>query len=200
VRFSCSSLSQDAEPAPEIVVCQRSRIAVAEPRFQVRLVRRRTLPVPALRVAGPVPEVRPTGWDDAMVWRLLGTNNRELGRSADQFDTVDACLRGIDAARALIGDTAQPRIYFNTDEGAGYSWWWTVEQAGASVITAARTFSRQRDCLTNFDQFKASALVAAVTDATPQRRPGRAVAASRAPSTGHPRGKTVRVNARGVVQ
>jgi hypothetical protein len=147
-----------------------------------------------------VPEVRPTGWDDAMVWRLLGTNNRELGRSADQFDTVDACLRGIEAARALIGDTAQPRIYFTTDEGAGYSWWWTVEQAGSSVITAARTFSRQRDCLTNFDQFKANALVAAVTDATPRRRAGRAVVAPRTPVKTQSRGKTVRVNARGVVR
>ncbi len=173
---------------------------MAEPRFQVRSVRRRTVPVPALRVAGPVPEVRPTGWDDAMVWRLLGTNNRELGRSADQFDTVEACLRAVEDARVHVREIAQPRIYFTTDEGAGYSWWWMVERAGVNFITAARTFSRQRDCLTNFDQFKANALVAAVTNSVPARRGGPAVAASRPTGNGHPRGKTVRVNARGVVR
>lgn len=173
---------------------------MAEPRFQVRLVRRRTLPVPALRVVGPVPEMRPTGWDDAMVWRLLGSNNRELGRSADQFDTVEACLRAVEDARAHLREITQARVYFTADEGAGYSWWWTVEGAGVPFITAARIFSRQRDCLSNFEQFKAKAPVAAVTNAVPARRGGQAVSASRATGNGHPRGKTVRVNARGVVR
>lgn len=172
---------------------------MVEPRFQVRLVRRRAVPVPALRVAGPSAEVRPTGWDDVMVWRLLGTNNRELGRSADQFETLDACLSSVEDARDLIRVTEQPRIYFTTDEGAGYSWWWTVERAGSHFVSAARTFSRQRDCLTNFAQFRANALVAAVTNSVPQRR-GERAGATRVARSGRSIGTTVTINGRGVVR
>lgn len=172
---------------------------MVEPRFQVRLARRRSVPVPALRVAGPAAEVRATGWDDVLVWRLLGTNNRELGRSADQFETLDACLKAVEAARDLIQVTDQPRIYFTTDEGTGYSWWWSVERARSHFITAARTFSRQRDCLTNFEEFRANAVVAVVTSAVPQRRSERP-GARRAARSDRPLGTTVTVNGRGVVR
>lgn len=172
---------------------------MAEPRFQVRLVRRRPVVIPPLRVAGPTAEVRPTGWDDVMVWRLLGTNNRELGRSADQFETLDACLPAIEEARALVRAVDQPRIYFTTDEGVGYSWWWTVERSGSNFITAARTFSRQRDCLTNFEQFRTNAVIASVTNSVPERR-SRGAAGRSVARSGQPSRRSVSINARGVVR
>lgn len=140
---------------------------MAEPRFQVRLVRRRPVTGEGLRATGPTAEVRASAGNGVLVWRLLGTNNRELGRSAIQFDSLDRCLQAIEEARMLAQTVDQPRISFTTREGGGYSWWWTVEREGARFISAARTFSRQRDCLANFKQFSINAAAASVTNSTP---------------------------------
>jgi hypothetical protein len=90
---------------------------MAQPRFQLRVVRRR--PKPETTDRRLVADARASGLDDRIVWRLLGANNRELGRSGAQFGSVDECLGGIARLRAVLhgGQPVAPSLA-STDHGA----------------------------------------------------------------------------------
>jgi hypothetical protein len=136
---------------------------VAEPRFQLRVVRRRAWG-PDDHVAGRVTDSRPNGRDDLLVWRLLGGNNRELGRSGDQYATVTDCLQSIQAIKRLFESVAAPRVSFSSVRQVGSNWWWSVEEGGRTVAASARAFSRQLECRSNYDHFAAAVMLAAMPD------------------------------------
>lgn len=87
------------------------------------------------------------------VWRLLGANNRHIGRSEDTFQDVPACRAAIeqlqqrlDQGKATIGTV-----------GHGQLWCWRLELDGRTVASSARAYRRQRECQYNLARFLAGA-------------------------------------------
>jgi len=84
-------------------------------------------------------------------WRLLSANNRELGRSYSTFPDTSACAQAVAVLRTRMGD-AEPAIVAGLRTG----WWhWEVRVDGGPIAIAARSFTRQRECEHNLEQFMA---------------------------------------------
>lgn len=82
-------------------------------------------------------------------WRLLSANNRELGRSYTTFPDTSACAEAVAVLRTRIGD-AEPAIVAGLRTG----WWhWEVSVDGVAIAISARSFTRQRECEHNLEQF-----------------------------------------------
>jgi hypothetical protein len=133
---------------------------MAHPRFQLRVVRRRILADPDGRRL--IADGRPVGRDDRIVWRLLGANNRELGRSGDQFASVEDGLVAIDRLRAFFSSQPSVTPSLASSHDHGFVWWWTVRAGNEVLASAARSFSRQVECLKNYETFSGVVLSAEV--------------------------------------
>jgi hypothetical protein len=84
-------------------------------------------------------------------WRLLSANNRELGRSYNTFPDTLACAQAVAVLRIRIGD-AEPAIVAGLRTG----WWhWEVTVDGVAIAISPRSFTRQRECEHNLEQFLA---------------------------------------------
>jgi hypothetical protein len=84
----------------------------------------------------------------AVTWRLIGANNRPLGRAPGPVPlaTVDSLLQQLlaDVGRlAFVSAAAQP----------GPLWTWRAELDRSVVAVSARGFQRQRDAAYSFRQF-----------------------------------------------
>ena len=87
-----------------------------------------------------------------VAWRLLGANNRELGRSgATYLDLVD-CVASIDALKRVI--SATPGLV--APEPATGSWYWRLDADAVAVAVAGRAYRRQRECFYSLEQFRAA--------------------------------------------
>ena len=86
------------------------------------------------------------------MWRLLGANNRELGRGVGQLETVEECEQVIESLRRYPADRLDARISFDPH---ARGWSWLVALGPIEVARSARSFSRQRECLNSLDQFRA---------------------------------------------
>ncbi|WP_345696979.1 hypothetical protein [Kitasatospora terrestris] len=114
------------------------------------------------------------------VRRLLGANNRHLGRSEEAFLDVAGCLsaidrlqRGLDRSRSVIAG-----------EEHGQLRRWRLELDGAPVAGSTRAYRRQRECQYSLGLFLAGARSAArppPARAAPAARPGRPAAPARGP-------------------
>jgi len=94
-------------------------------------------------------------------WRLLGANNRELGRSAVAYPDAESALKGVDVVRALA-TSGTAHIVHNPSVS---TWSWHLEGAdGAVVATSGRGFRHERECRYNLEQFRVNAPVAPPTD------------------------------------
>lgn len=101
-------------------------------------------------------------------WRLLGGNNRELGRSAKVFSALDAChLAALDLQ--LRVSTAVPELRSEMSTGR---WTWSLRLDAEPVAIAGRSYLRLRECQYNLAQFIAFAPAAGVAHTTIGRRPG----------------------------
>jgi len=94
-----------------------------------------------------------TGW---VGWRLLGGNNRELGRSAVVYPDLAACRAAVERLQAQE-EAAEVAV---AAEPASGQWWWRLDLAGRAVAVSARSYHRQRECLYNLRQFRAAIRVA----------------------------------------
>jgi hypothetical protein len=89
---------------------------------------------------------RPDGvW---FTWRLLSSNNRELGRSAAAHVSESGCL----AAITVMQGSASVCVPSVNARSSG-QWWWHLDLCGARVAVAGRVYQRQRECRYNLDQF-----------------------------------------------
>jgi hypothetical protein len=82
------------------------------------------------------------------IWRLLGSNNYELGRSGASFQTPAA------ARQAIAEVTDRPASLERTserDESGRWRWWLRLE--GRVVATSSRSFRGEREAWANLDQF-----------------------------------------------
>lgn len=124
-------------------------------RFQLVAVRRRLgVDDPVWPGAGALP-LSDGSW---CAWRLLGGNNRDLGRSANLFPGVPECKAAVEALRSRVAELVQ---VMSADPDTGM-WIWRLELDGVAVAVAARPYFRQREGQYNLGQF-----LAALADVTP---------------------------------
>ncbi len=91
-------------------------------------------------------------------WRLLGGNNRELGRSAVVHPSATACR---DAAARLRERISEFASVLATDARQG-QWRWRLDDGDQTVAVSSRLYLRQRECTYNLAQFTVGAAVAAL--------------------------------------
>ena len=75
-------------------------------------------------------------------WRVIGANNRELGRGAGPFWQVDQAYQAADDAQAALERTV---TRFWADDLRG--WFWNVSLDGEQLAVSGRGYRRQRECL-----------------------------------------------------
>ena len=102
-----------------------------------------------------VQHLRPTAW---VAWRLVGANNRELGRSPNTYLDVLACAESISVLRRSI-DVAQSTVAVDPTTGC---WFWRLESVDGPIAAAGRSYQRQRECLYSLEQFQRATPGAAV--------------------------------------
>ncbi|MBA3744021.1 hypothetical protein [Sporichthya sp.] len=122
---------------------------MAEPRFLLG----------AQSVAGRRERAIRLGWADAsqpcFVWRLVGPNNRELGRSAQAYIDAAACRGGISFLRRQL-DHLEVRVWCDDST----RWLWRLDLNGTPVANSARAYMRRRESVFNLEQFLAAVPIA----------------------------------------
>lgn len=101
----------------------------------------------------------------AVGWRLVGANNRELGRSAGTYASLAECQAAVLLLREQIG---QVRAQLSMADTGG-TWTWRVELGGRNVAVSGRTYHRLRECQQNLGLFLAAVTVAEMTEGTAHR-------------------------------
>ncbi|MEV4411747.1 hypothetical protein [Catellatospora sp. NPDC049609] len=100
-----------------------------------------------------------------VTWRLLSSNNRDLGRSDNGFPDVEACLRAVDEVRAAVAEV-EPMIH----RVSRLAWAWRLEAAPGSVAVASRAYQRRVQAQTACDLFLRLAAAAPVNPEVRQTR------------------------------
>jgi hypothetical protein len=116
--------------------------------------------------AGPqwrTPDVASAPW---YLWRLLSSNNRELGRSAATFLDLDAAVESVDRVRHALSCSE----LFTVRVSAPARWRWELHLEDAVVACGSRTYQRLRECQSSADGFRAC-----LTDAAIQAHPSQLV-------------------------
>ena len=87
-------------------------------------------------------------------WRLLGSNNRELGRSARAYPDAEAALAAVAEIRALAASAGAHIVH---DPASGLWSWQLADPEGAVAATSGRGFRHERECRYNLEQFRDAA-------------------------------------------
>jgi hypothetical protein len=82
-------------------------------------------------------------------WRVLGANNRELGRSAGPFWKVEEAYQAAHEAQAVLKGTVTR--FWADDLGA---WFWNIDLDGEELAVSGRGYRRQRECIYSIEQFR----------------------------------------------
>ncbi|HZU56328.1 MAG TPA: hypothetical protein VFA06_10705 [Actinocrinis sp.] len=90
---------------------------------------------------------------DLVTWRLLGANNRELGRSPIWYPGWDSCLEAVHVLRRDIGAVASA---ITAVAAPGGVWSWQLTVGGKPVAVASRPYHRHRECTYNLSHFVAA--------------------------------------------
>jgi hypothetical protein len=100
------------------------------------------------------------------LWRLLSSNNRELGRSVMTFDDLDSAVVAVELLRTAVdrAEISAVRI------AAPARWRWELRLDGAFVAAGSRSYQRLREC-----QSSAAGFVASLGDAVIQTHPSQLV-------------------------
>jgi hypothetical protein len=95
--------------------------------------------------------------DDGVGWRLLGPNNRELGRSTLSYADEAAALEAVAKVRRGAS-TCGATIRF---EAGSLCWSWQLEDEDGVVVAASgRGFRLEAACRRNLEQFRSCAATA----------------------------------------
>jgi hypothetical protein len=98
---------------------------------------------------------------DHVGWRLLGGNNRELGRSPVWYPDVDACREAVRSLKREIGGVTSA---ITAAARPGGAWSWRLAVSGTPVAVAGRPYHRQRECAYNLNHFVAAVPYASIVD------------------------------------
>jgi hypothetical protein len=85
-------------------------------------------------------------------WRLIGGNNRELGRSAATFDGLAACRAAVERLREGV---SRAHVVLTMSDTQG-TWTWRLELDGFEVAVSGRRYQRQREAQHNLSLFLAA--------------------------------------------
>lgn len=96
-------------------------------------------------------------------WRLLGPNNKELGRAAIVYADAEAALAAVEDVRRLARHLGAHIIHQST---ASHWVWQLQDDTGRVVATSGRGFRHERECRYNLDQFREAAPTAPASDAS----------------------------------
>ncbi len=107
-------------------------------------------------LSGPASVTRP----DRYGWRLMGANNRELGRSAAGFGSYQGARLAVRRLQQGVGRVVQ---HSTADPTTG-RWGWQVDLDGASVAVSGRWYERDQDARLGAAKFVALACEAALAD------------------------------------
>jgi len=119
--------------------------------------------MPAWPGAGRVD--RPAAVDGEWVaWRVVGSNHREIGRSAGVFESADAARADIASLRGSI-----EHAIASTDAVRG-RWGWQLHIDGVPVVVSSRLYQRARDCADSLATAVAGIKVAELRDVVPRLR------------------------------
>lgn len=94
-----------------------------------------------------VPELDRARGRQTAGWRLLGGNNRELGRSAQAFP-VDSFLEEIERLQSMADHLSL--VVTPTPTG---KWFWAASNRGTRMAVSSRVYGRQREARYNAEQF-----------------------------------------------
>lgn len=86
---------------------------------------------------------------DWSAWRLLGANNRELGRSYFAYPTLLDCHRAVAEVQGGV-TRAEPVVTISLRTGL---WRWQLNLATGPAVISARSFERRRACEANLAHF-----------------------------------------------
>jgi hypothetical protein len=89
-------------------------------------------------------------------WRLVGSNNRELGRSAHVYPDLAACKAAVTFLQTHV-DEAESLLATNNETGL---WLWRLNIGDQWMAAAGRSYQRRRECLYNLLRFVAAAPIA----------------------------------------
>jgi hypothetical protein len=81
-------------------------------------------------------------------WRLLGGNNRELGRGTGEFADRESCLLGIKNLKNVIGD-----LDVSLQRNDANGWGWLLCLGGVSVATSGHRYDRLIRCKQGLTHF-----------------------------------------------
>lgn len=81
-------------------------------------------------------------------WRLLGGNNRELGRGMGQFVDRESCVLGIEHLKTVVGSL---EASLRRDEAG--AWGWLLCLGGVPVARSGYRYDRQIRCSQGQSQF-----------------------------------------------
>lgn len=107
-------------------------------------------------------------------WRLLGTNNREIGRGAESFVDAECCRLAVKELQTQIDD-----VEAVVRRGVRNSWVWQLVLDDRLVATSAHGYDRQIRCgaaLSHFLDGVRSAGISAEVMTSYARRWGGAIA------------------------
>jgi hypothetical protein len=96
-----------------------------------------------------------------VAWRLLGANNRELGRSPLWYPDLDSCR---EAVRLLKRDIDGVTSAITAVTLPGGAWSWRMAVSGRPVAVAGRPYHRHRECAYNLSHFVAAVPTAQIAD------------------------------------
>jgi hypothetical protein len=82
-------------------------------------------------------------------WRVLGANNRELGRSVGPFWRADEAYQAVQDAQTVLERTVTR--YWADDLG---EWFWNISLDGEQLAVSSRGYRRQRECIYSIEQFR----------------------------------------------
>ncbi|MDI1464427.1 hypothetical protein QEZ54_25985 [Catellatospora sp. KI3] len=100
-----------------------------------------------------------------VTWRLLSSNNRDLGRSASGYADVGECITAVEVLRAALTDT-EPEVY----RVNRLAWAWRLDVAADATAVASRAYQRRVQAQTACGLFLKLAALADVTPAVRQSR------------------------------
>jgi hypothetical protein len=75
-------------------------------------------------------------------WRLLGRNNRDLGRGADEYSDVDAARAGITQTQRTLDTLERSVVRVN-----GSGWIWRLGLDGRTLVSSTHAFDRRIRCV-----------------------------------------------------
>jgi len=82
-------------------------------------------------------------------WRLLGANNRELGRGSNASKSLDDCADEVSMLAAQCGLI----VFANRRARSNDGWTWNGALDRREVVHSSRSFRRERECVYNVEAF-----------------------------------------------